>query len=111
MRRVGIAILLMLLLAVIASAVGVVYARQESRSMFVELTRLTTERDDLNFEYGRLELEQATAAEANRIATCARPFRHGFATTGDYRSHKTLGNESRPCCLDCCQPPACPRRP
>jgi len=72
MRRVGIAILLMLLLAVIASAVGVVYARQESRSMFVELTRLTTERDDLNFEYGRLELEQATAAEANRIEQLAR---------------------------------------
>jgi len=72
MRRVGIAILLLLLLAVIASAVGVVYARQESRSMFVELTRLTTERDDLNFEYGRLELEQATAAEANRIEQLAR---------------------------------------
>ena len=72
MRRVGIVILLMLLLAVIASAVGVVYARQESRSMFVELTRLTTERDDLNFEYGRLELEQATAAEANRIEQLAR---------------------------------------
>ena len=72
MRRVGITILLLLLLAVIASAVGVVYARQESRSMFVELTRLTTERDDLNFEYGRLELEQATAAEANRIEQLAR---------------------------------------
>jgi cell division protein FtsL len=71
-RRVGIVLLLLLLIAVVASAVGVVYARQESRSMFVELTRLTGERDDLNFEYGRLELEQATAAEANRIEQIAR---------------------------------------
>jgi cell division protein FtsL len=72
MRRFGIAVLLVLLIAVIASAIGVVYARQESRSMFVELTRLTAERDDLNFEYGRLELEQATAAEANRVEQIAR---------------------------------------
>ncbi|HEY4350027.1 MAG TPA: cell division protein FtsL [Paraburkholderia sp.] len=72
MRRFGIAVLLVLLIAVIGSAIGVVYARQESRSMFVELTRLTGERDDLNFEYGRLELEQATAAEANRVEQIAR---------------------------------------
>ena len=72
MRSLGIAVLLLLLAAVVASAIGVVYARQESRSMFVELTRLIAERDDLNFEYGRLELEQATAAEANRIDQIAR---------------------------------------
>ena len=72
MRRFGIAILVLLLIAVVASAVGVVYTRQESRRMFVELTRLTAERDDLNFEYGRLELEQATVAEANRIEQIAR---------------------------------------
>ena len=72
MRSLGIAVLLLLLAAVVASAIGVVYARQESRGMFVELTRLIAERDDLNFEYGRLELEQATAAEANRIEQIAR---------------------------------------
>jgi len=72
MRKFGIAILVLLLIAVVASAVGVVYTRQESRRMFVELTRLTAERDDLNFEYGRLELEQATAAEANRVEQIAR---------------------------------------
>lgn len=72
MRRLGIAALLVLLIAVVASAIGVVYARQESRSQFVELTRLIAERDDLNFEYGRLELEQATAAEANRVEQIAR---------------------------------------
>lgn len=72
MRMIGYFVLLLLVIAVVASAVGVVYARQESRSMFVELTRLTADRDDLNFEYGRLELEQATASEANRIEQIAR---------------------------------------
>lgn len=60
------------LVAVIASGIGVVYARHETRRLFVELTRLSNERDDLNFEYGRLELEQATWAENNRIEQIAR---------------------------------------
>lgn len=58
--------------AVIGSAIGVVHARQESRRLFVELTRLTNERDDLNFEFGRLQIEQATAGENNRIEQIAR---------------------------------------
>jgi cell division protein FtsL len=61
-----------LLGAVLASAIGVVYSIQESRELFVELTRLGNERDDLNFEFGRLELEQATWAENNRIEQIAR---------------------------------------
>jgi len=63
---------LLLACAVIGSAVGVVYARHESRRTFVELERLTGERDDLNYEFGRLQLEQATAAENNRIEQIAR---------------------------------------
>jgi cell division protein FtsL len=61
-----------LLLVVVASAIGVVYARQQSRLAFVELTRLGNERDDLNFEFGRLQIEQATWAENNRIEQIAR---------------------------------------
>lgn len=61
-----------LAVAVIGTAIGVVHARQESRRLFVELTRLTNERDDLNFEFGRLQIEQATAAENNRIEQVAR---------------------------------------
>jgi len=61
-----------LLGAVIASAIGVVYSIQQSRELFVELTKLGNERDDLNFEFGRLELEQATWAENNRIDQIAR---------------------------------------
>lgn len=57
---------------VVGSAIGVVYARQESRQRFVELTRLTNERDDLNFEFGRLQIEQATWTENNRVEQIAR---------------------------------------
>ncbi|HEY0180287.1 MAG TPA: cell division protein FtsL [Dokdonella sp.] len=64
--------LTVLLVATIASAIGVVYARQQSRVLFVELTALGNERDDLNFEFGRLQLEQATWAENNRIEQIAR---------------------------------------
>ncbi|MEO5624847.1 MAG: cell division protein FtsL [Dokdonella sp.] len=61
-----------LLLATLVTAIGVVYARQQSRIAFVELTRLGNERDDLNFEFGRLQLEQATWAENNRVEQIAR---------------------------------------
>lgn len=64
--------LLILVAAVIGSSIGVVYARHESRRHFIELNRLTDERDNLNFEFGRLQLEQATWAENNRIEQIAR---------------------------------------
>ncbi|MEO8802366.1 MAG: cell division protein FtsL [Rudaea sp.] len=68
----GAILLLVLLSAVIFSAIGVVYARQQNRILFGELTHLTTQQDELNTEFGRLELEQATWAEPNRIEQVAR---------------------------------------
>ncbi len=56
-----------LLLATIASAIGAVYARHVHRQRFVELSRLERERDELDIEFGRLQLEQATWAETSRI--------------------------------------------
>ncbi len=61
-----------LLLLTVASAIGVVYARQQSRVAFVTLSQLGNDRDNLNFEFGRLQLEQATWAENNRIEQIAR---------------------------------------
>ncbi|OOG57843.1 cell division protein FtsL [Rhodanobacter sp. B05] len=61
-----------LLLAALASALGVVWTRHESRVLFVQLTGLQNQRDDLNIEYGKLELEQATYAEPRRIDDEAR---------------------------------------
>ena len=61
-----------LLLAVVATAITVVYERYRHRQLFVELTRAERERDELNIEFGRLQLEQATWAQANRIDQVAR---------------------------------------
>jgi len=72
MKAIGAAALILLLLAVLVSAIGVVWTRHESRVLFVELTRLQNQRDELNIEYGRLELEQATWAEPRRIDEEAR---------------------------------------
>ena len=68
----GHALLAMLLVADVASAIGVVYARHEHRQLFVALDRLTHARDELNIDFGRLQLEQATWAESNRVDQIAR---------------------------------------
>ena len=65
-------LLVALILANVASAIGVVYARHEHRQLFVVLKRLQRERDELNIDFGRLQLEQATWAESNRIDQVAR---------------------------------------
>jgi cell division protein FtsL len=71
-KVIGAIIMLALLGLVLISALGVVWTRHESRVLFVELTRMQNLRDDLNIEYGRLELEQATLAEPRRIDDEAR---------------------------------------
>ncbi|AKC87282.1 cell division protein FtsL [Pseudoxanthomonas suwonensis] len=65
-------LLAVLLLANVGTAIAVVYERYRHRQLFVELTRLERERDELNIEFGRLQLEQATWAQANRIDQVAR---------------------------------------
>jgi cell division protein FtsL len=72
MKAISAFISVILLLAVVASALGVVWTRHESRVLFVQLTALQNQRDDSNIEYGRLELEQATYAEPRRIDDEAR---------------------------------------
>jgi len=44
---------------VLASAMQVIYARHEARDLFVHLERLNAERDSLEMEWGRLQLEQS----------------------------------------------------
>ena len=56
----------------VASAMALVYTRHESRKLFIELEQLTTERDELNIEWGQLQIEQstwATHARIERVAT------------------------------------------
>jgi cell division protein FtsL len=72
MKAIGVFGLLIILTAVMASAIAVVWTRHQSRVLFVQHTQQQSQRDDLNIEYGRLELEQATWAEPRRIDDEAR---------------------------------------
>ncbi|HET6633312.1 MAG TPA: cell division protein FtsL [Rhodanobacteraceae bacterium] len=72
MRRFAWLPVAVLLALVLASAIATVWARHESRVEFGALTTLRHQRDQLNVEFGRLELEQATWAEPSRVETVAR---------------------------------------
>lgn len=62
----------LLALFVLASSLGVVYAKHQSRKLFVELDTLKKERDEMNVEWGRLQLEQSTLATHSRIERTAK---------------------------------------
>lgn len=62
----------LLVLAVIVSALGVVYAKHQSRKLFVALQGLEAERDEMNIEWGQLQLEQSTWATHGRVEELAR---------------------------------------
>jgi cell division protein FtsL len=59
-------------LGVLGSSLGVVYAKHEARSRFNELQQLTQQRDDLDIEWGQLQLEQSTWATHGRVERVAR---------------------------------------
>jgi cell division protein FtsL len=65
-------VIALLVVANVVSGVAVVFARHEHRQLFIELTKLERARDELNIDFGRLQLEQATWAESNRIDQVAR---------------------------------------
>jgi len=62
--------------AVLASSLGVIYAKQEARNRFNELQKLTRARDDLDIEWGQLQLEQSTWATHGRVERLARDELH-----------------------------------
>ena len=45
--------------AVLGSAAGAIYSKYRARELFVELERLSSSRDELDAEWGRLQLEQS----------------------------------------------------
>lgn len=63
---------LFLLIANVASALGVVYVRHESRRLAVSLSELRGVRDDAMAEWSRLQLEQAYLADASQVEKKAR---------------------------------------
>ncbi len=67
----------MLLQALLASvlllsAVALVYMQHRHRALYVELQSLERDRDTLEVEWGKLQLEQSTWATHERIETLAR---------------------------------------
>jgi len=55
----------------VMSAIAMIYTKHESRKLFVELESLTTQRDELNIEWGQLQIEQSTWATHARIERVA----------------------------------------
>lgn len=58
--------------AVLASAAGAVYSKHRARELFVALERLNGQRDNLEIEWGQLQLEQSawsTHAFVERVAS------------------------------------------
>lgn len=58
--------------AVMVSAMGSVYAKFKARKQFVELQSLVTERDRLEMDWGRLQIEQSTQGNHARVERLAR---------------------------------------
>ncbi len=55
----------------VLSGMALVYTKHEARKLFVELEGLTHERDELNIEWGQLQIEQSTWAQHARIEQVA----------------------------------------
>ena len=63
--------LIVVLLAVVISSVSVVYSKHKARKLFVELQALANERDDMDIEWGQLQLEQSTLTTQGQIERAA----------------------------------------
>ena len=62
----------LLLAGVLLSGIGVVYAKYLSRQHFVELELLRKEWEQIEIEWGRLQLEQSTLSTHGRVEKTAR---------------------------------------
>ena len=58
--------------AVMVTAIACIYARHESRKQFTNLQALTEERDRLEVEWGRLQIEQSAWSTHARVEKLAR---------------------------------------
>jgi len=62
----------LLVFAVLASAIGGIYAKHESRKLFTELQGLNAARDEMEVEWGQLQIEQSTWSTYARVEQLAR---------------------------------------
>ena len=59
-------------LALLASAIAVVWTKHQARSLFIQMQQLTAERDALDIEWGQLKLEQSAWSTHGRVEQTAR---------------------------------------
>ena len=64
--------LTLLFVLVLVSALMLIYSKHQSRKLFVELQQLNHQIDELNTEWGRLQLEQSAFSDHGRIERIAR---------------------------------------
>ena len=64
--------IMILLIVTFVSAISVVYIKHYNRKLFVELQQLEKQRDDMEVEWGKLQLEQNTWATHARIERVAK---------------------------------------
>ena len=62
----------LLLAGLVASSLWWIYTLHESRSLFLQLEQLSKQRDEAMAEWSRLQIEQATFADASRVEQIAR---------------------------------------
>ncbi|MEL0585067.1 MAG: cell division protein FtsL [Candidatus Thiodiazotropha sp. (ex. Lucinoma kazani)] len=72
MSRTGYWLFGLLVVAVLASAVAVVYSKYLSRKHFVALQEIQAERERIGIEWGRLQLEESTLATHSEVEKKAR---------------------------------------
>ncbi len=65
-------VVMLLVIAMMLSALGVINVKHQSRKLFIELEAQRKEQDRLAVEWGRLQLEQSTWATHGRIESIAR---------------------------------------
>ncbi len=65
-------LIVLLAVAVLGSALGVVYTKYQTRKLFVELQTLEKIRDEMNVEWGQLRLEESTWGGHGRVEEIAR---------------------------------------
>ncbi len=57
--------------ALLASAIGVIWSKHQSRVLFIQLQRLQGERDRLDIEWGQLKIQQSYSATPGRVEQVA----------------------------------------
>ena len=66
------ALIVVLVIAVLASAIGAIYSKHESRKAFVELQALLSEKDHMEVYWGKLQLEQGAWTAHGKIENDAK---------------------------------------